>query len=117
MATKSKKKTLSKTDAIRAELRKDAAASPKVVADVLTKRGMKVSAAYVSTIKSADKKRNGQPVRKPGRPSKATLPIGGTGSADKLMEAAFDLVLKAGEQDALKYVQLAARLLNRANSN
>ena len=119
MATK-KKTTLSKTDAIRVELEQDAAASPKAVAALLTKRGIKVSPAYVSTIKSADKKRNGKPSKKPGRPSKAALQMNnGTsnGGADKLMEAAFDLVLKAGENDAQKYVQLASRLLHRVHSN
>ena len=62
------KKSMSKTDAIRAELKKNG--SPSVVAKKLNAKGIKVSAQYVSSIKAADKRRAlaGGQRRKPGRP-------------------------------------------------
>ena len=64
-------KKQSKTDAIRDALK--TTDSPTDVAAMLNKRGIKVSAQYVSTIKANDKRKAeaGAPSRKPGRPRKA----------------------------------------------
>lgn len=116
MAKQSESKNMSKTDAIRAELKKTD--SPKEIAKRLNARGIKVSAQYVSTIKANDKRRQerGYEVGKPGRPRKVT-----TGSdadlqqANDLLLEAIELVIKAGPKKARELVNMAENILARTN--
>ena len=109
----------SKTSAIRAELKKTS--SPKEVAKRLNARGIKVSAQYVSTIKSSDKKRASSGIMraKPGRPPKSAYTNGRGGElqqAGDLMIQAIDLVVKAGPNQARELVNMAERILQRTGS-
>lgn len=112
-------KTMSKTDAIRQALKTTKTGSPSEVAKILNKQGVKVSAAYVSTIKAADKRRAqlGVSTRKPGRPPSApvsaTAASGDITQASALMLDAVDLVLKAGAKEAKQLVDMAERMVNR----
>ena len=114
------KKKQSKTDAIRAALKQND--SPSEVAKLLQKQGVKVSAQYVSTIKTADKKRaeRGGVTRKPGRPkSNGTAAAASNGSVDELQRAsdllgqAVELVIAAGEKEAKQLITTAAKLVAR----
>ncbi len=53
------KRKVNKTQVVTDALAKDPDASPKELAAKLTKQGIKMSAGYVSTIKSAQKKKKG----------------------------------------------------------
>ena len=110
---------MSKTDAIRKALKETKTGSPTEVAAMLNKRGIKVTAAYVSTIKAADKRRAqlGVAARKPGRPPSATVvrpaDSGDLAQASALMMDAVDLVLKAGPKEARQLVDAAEKMVNR----
>jgi len=108
-------KALSKTDAIRRALQQNE--SPKEVAAVLAKQGMKVTAQYVSTIKSNDKRRaaGGKPSKGPGRPPKtASAPAKqDLQAASELLSSAMDLVIKCGGAQARQLVASAEAVINQ----
>lgn|GEM_PF-2623740 len=127
-APKTKTK-LSKTDAIRAELKASKNGSPSEIADKLNKQGIKVTAQYVSTIKANDKRRSesGAPKRKPGRPAGSTnkkstakasvaansMPIDDLKQASELMLQAVELVLKAGAKEARQLINMAEGMVEK----
>ncbi len=109
---------MSKTEAIRAELKKAKNGSPSEVAKKLNARGIKVSAQYVSSIKAADKRRAlaGGIKRKPGRPAgsgKTANVLPELKEANALLLQAVELVLKAGPQQARELVTMAEQMLVR----
>ena len=54
-----KKAAVNKSEAIRAFSKSNPKAGPKEIAETLSKKGIKVSAAFVSTVRSTDKKKSG----------------------------------------------------------
>ena len=117
MATKKKK---SKTEAIREALKESANGSPSEVAQILNDRGIKVSAAYVSTIKSSDKRRAmaGRHGR-PGRPAGSQAMAGSSARTEELKEAselmlkAVDLVVSLGADQARQLISTAEKMVNK----
>ncbi len=71
--------------------------------------------AYVSTIKSAAKKKARRPKRKPGRPRKSEASESLT-DAHALLLKAVDLVLKAGGKEARQLVGMAAQMVERVGN-
>lgn len=122
------KNKISKTDAIRAELKASKNGSPSEIADKLVKQGVNVTAQYVSTIKANDKRRNesGAPKRKPGRPAGSTnkktrasapvnaaMPMDDLKQASELMLQAIELVLKAGAKEARQLINMAEGVVDK----
>ena len=119
-------KKISKTAAIRDALKKVKNGSPTEVAKVLNKQGVKVTPAYVSTIKASDKRKalNGKGGRKPGRPvgsgrkkMSASSPVEDLRQASELMLKAVDLVLKAGAKEAKQLVNMAEQMVARISDD
>lgn len=113
---------ITKTAAIREELRRSKDGSPSAIAKRLIARGIKVSPEYVSTIKASDKRKaqSGSPRRKPGRPAsparelkRASAGSSNLREASELLEKAFELVLLVGEKEAIHLVSTAARMADR----
>lgn len=115
------KSKVSKTSAIREALKSVEGGSPILVAKKLNAAGVKVTAAYVSTIKAADKRRKlaGKPTRKPGRPAgSGSVSPSRIGNADGsfqegLMLKAIDLVVEAGAKEAHVLISLADKMVQR----
>lgn len=112
------KRKQSKTDAIREALKETE--SPKEVAAMLNKQGFKVTAQYVSTIKTNDKRRAaaGGPKRGPGRPAKAATnghaSAGDLQATSDLLMHAMDLVMRAGgEKEAIQLIRSGASILEK----
>lgn len=85
---------------------------------MLTKRGIKVSAQYVSTIKANDRRKAAQGItpRRPGRPPKAKRKNqnGELTQAADLLVAAIDLVTKAGgAAEARELVTMADKIVGK----
>ncbi|MCZ6641267.1 MAG: hypothetical protein O7F71_06800 [Gammaproteobacteria bacterium] len=119
-------KKISKTAAIRDALKKVKNGSPTEVAKVLNKQGVKVTPAYVSTIKASDKRKalNGNSGRKPGRPvGSGRKKMSGSSSVEDLRQAselmlkAVDLVLKAGAKEAKQLVNMAEQMVDRISDD
>lgn len=110
---------ISKTDAIREALKTTPGGSPSMVAKQLVAKGIKVTPAYVSTIKAADKRRelSGRPRRKPGRPAGSGATNGSYSTAgsvkEDLMLKAIDLVVASGAREAHQMINLAEQLVSR----
>ena len=117
----SKAKAMSKTAAIREALKTSADGSPTEVAKTLNAKGIKVSAAYVSTIKASDKRKalSGSPVRRSGRPvgsgknGVGQVPVGDLKEASSLLLKAVDLVLKSGPKEARELVGMAEQMVDK----
>ena len=112
-----KRKGISKTAAIRAALKDNG--SPTEVVALLTKKGIKVSPQYVSTIKANDKRKaaEGKTIRGPGRPPKKASNGRVNGelkqTADLLMSAA-DLIVRAGGvTEARELINMAERIVSK----
>ena len=122
-AAKTNGKKVSKTEAIRDELKATKNGSPSLVAKKLNARGIKVTPQYVSTIKAADKRKalSGMPNRRPGRPAgsgvrQQAVAMAGTGDlqqANDLMLKAVELVLSAGPGEARQLVGMAEKMVER----
>lgn len=110
MAKRSKPKE-SKTAAIRAALKTQS--SPKEVAKKLASRGVKVTPAYVSVIKAADKRKAGGK-----RGAKKANTADGTDAqqAKELMGHALALVLAVGPEQSREFISAAAELADQFNS-
>lgn len=118
-APMAKRKGVSKTAAIRAALKSNA--SPTEVAAMLTKKGIKVSPQYVSTIKANDKRKSaaGKTSRGPGRPPKTAGTKSPNGelkqTADLLMSAADLIVRSGGAAQARDLITMADKIVGRMN--
>jgi len=129
MAKKTATDTISKTAAIRDALKESTSGSPTEIAKILNKKGVKVTPAYVSTVKTSDKRKakTGKRGRKPGRPmgskSKKTTaattstPVDDLKQASELMLKAIDLVLKAGAKEARQLVTVAEQMVERISDS
>lgn len=80
------KKKVNKTQAIKDALNSSSSGSPSEIAAALTKSGIKVSAAYVSTVKS-DMKKKGSGGKKSKRAASNGKSSGDLVSLGNLMEA------------------------------
>ena len=80
-----KKPEVNKTEEIRNILENDPKAKPTEIATILAKRGIKVTAGYVSTIKTALKKKKGS--SKKARKSATAKSSGDHVSLQQLLEA------------------------------
>lgn len=115
---------VTKTDAIREELKRSKNGSPSEIAKKLAARGIKVTPEYVSTIKASDKRKAlaGGPRRKPGRPAGSTRTLRYDVASDdvrqtsELLEKAFDLVLQVGADEARQLIATAERMIRRAKT-
>ena len=122
-SAKKRTKKTSKTDAIRAALAKSETGSPTEVRDVLHKQGIHVTAAYVSTIKAADKKKAllGGPPRKPGRPAGGghshaehrALSSAELEEASGVVLLAVELVMRAGGTQARHLIEQAEAMIEK----
>ena len=110
-----KAKPISKTAAIREELKKHNG-SPKLTAAALTKRGIKVSAQYVSVVKATDKKKAKQSIIVGA--SRNGLKKSAVGSElvedQEMFLSAVDLIRRTGGVgEAHKFVDSAAGILEQ----
>ncbi len=129
MAKKTAAKTISKTAAIRDALKEIKNGSPTEIVKILNKKSVKVTPAYVSTIKASDKRlaKSGKRGRKPGRPTGSTskkkmaatssTPVEDLKQASELMLKAIDLVMKAGAKEARQLVTMAEQMVERISDN
>ena len=121
-----KKKSVSKSAAIRAYLTKSRAARPKEVKAALAKKGVEVSEAMVSkvmhntatgkkrTAKNKPEKKKVSRKRKVARDNAvSTEPLEDVMHAGDLMFQAVELVMKAGEKEAKRLVNMAADMVKR----
>lgn len=67
MAKRKKTASVNKSQAIREYFAEHPDAKPKAAAEALAEKGIVVSAAFVSTIRSTAKRKGGRPVGRPGR--------------------------------------------------
>lgn len=65
-----KKRSVNKSDAIREHVEKHPDDGPSAIADALGKQGIKVTAAFVSTVRSNDKRKSGPKNGRRGRKPK-----------------------------------------------
>ncbi len=108
MARKARGSGVSKSQAIREYITANPDQGPKAVAEALNATGIDVTAAFVSTVKSTDKRKSGKRRGRPGRKP------GGGGDALSL-----DLLLKAkrlaeqlgGVAEAKKAIDAYAKLV------
>ncbi len=116
------KKSPNKTAAIRDALESSTSGSPTEIAKQLNRQGIRVTSAYVSTIKAMEKKKakSGASRRQPGRPSKTRGKTLGVGSAvhdlmqtSDLVLQAVDLVVKVGAKEAKQLVGMAEQMVTR----
>src|SRR5690349_16421397 len=108
MAKKAPAEKINKSAAVREYLKAHPDQGPKVVAETLTAKGIAVTAAYVSTIKTKGDKPTGKKRgRKPGSKNKATRGDG-AGNGDVLS------VIKLARQfvDAAGGTEMAVGILN-----
>lgn len=111
--SKRAKRTMNKTASIRAELQKDPNQSPKKLAEKLTSQGVKVSAAYVSTIKSKLKtgsSANGAATRKSYRSRQQPVV---NGHSEDRFESIFEAVLELGVERVKQMADRAEDLIAR----
>jgi hypothetical protein len=97
-----------KSAAIREYKSKHAEAGPKDIANALTADGLKVSAGFVSTVLSNDKRRGGKGRRKGGRRMGRPAKSSAVGGGDALSK----LVLAKKMSDRLGGVEQARAALN-----
>ena len=112
------KKKQSKSAAIRKAF--ESTDSPKEVVAILKKRGIEVTAAYVSVIKASDKKKtaaagssraSGRARRNETNGQSSTGNLLATG---ELLMQAMDLVVKAGgEKEAAELIRVGASMLKK----
>lgn len=106
---------ISKTAAIREELKKQNG-SPKLTAAALTKRGIKVSAQYVSVVKATDKKKARQSITVGAGRNGATKASAGSELLEvkEMFLSAVDLIKRTGSVgEAHKIIDSAAGILDQ----
>ena len=107
MAKREKKRRVNKSQAIRDYIDKNPGQGPTAVSAALKKQGINVSPAFVSTIKSGDKKRG--VVRPVGRPRlDASRPV----SIEALMQAKKLADEMGGVEEAKRALDALARLVS-----
>ena len=125
MSKKTASKQITKTDAIREELKASKTGSPSEIAKKLVARGIKVTPEYVSTIKASDKRKalSGKPRRGPGRPAGSGMKNGSGATApgdlketSELMLKAVELVVKAGPAEAKQLINVAQQMVEQMGS-
>lgn len=111
-----KKREVNKTAEIKDYLAQHANAAPAEVSVELKKKGVDVSPAYVSTIKSSMKSK-GKGKKKAGgrKAAKGTSPAQDVKHAGELVFHAIDLVMKAGYKEAAALVEMAGKMVDRVN--
>lgn len=105
-----KKSNVNKTAAIKSELEKSADGSPQRISQTLAKQGIKVSPAYVSTIKSkinAGKRPNLAVSTRNGHSGQTTQGI------DRFATI-FECVLESGADEVRRMADRAEQLITRA---
>ncbi len=107
---KPKKGEPSKTDAIRAALEATPNTSPKDLAEQLTSQGTKVSAVYVSTIKSSLKKRGQLPSGKAARSTARNNGRSDQIPVESLVEAKRSVEKAGGVDEARKALDVLSKL-------
>lgn len=111
------KRKVNKSEAVR-ELIAEGKGSPKEIATLLNKKGVKVSAAYVSNIKTQMSKKGSKVTKgRRGRVAASASTNGsatsnGNGSSTAIMSAV-DLVLHVGPREAHKMVDVANNMITR----
>lgn len=76
-----------KSEAIRGYKRDNSSAGPKEIAEALTKDGIKVTSAFVSTVLSNDKRKTGKPTGRRGRGPGRRPAVESTSSINQLIQA------------------------------
>ena len=119
MAVKKKKttrkKTINKSQAIRDYVKANRKAGPTEVQAALAKKGIKVSPALVSTVKSnsAKKKAAGKKVKVTVKQAPEHTPLQDMKEAGELMIKAVELVVKAGAKEAQQLVSSATEIVKK----
>lgn len=110
------KREVNKTAEIKEYLAQHANAAPAAVSEELKKKGIDVSPAYVSTIKSSLKSKKKAKSKAGGnKTAKGTSPAQDVKHAGELVFQAFDLVMKAGIKEATALVEMAGKMVDRVN--
>ena len=108
------KRKVNKSEAVR-ELISEGKGSPKEIATLLNKKGVKVSAAYVSNIKTQMSKKGSKVTKgRRGRVASSTnvASANGNGSSTAMMNAV-DLVLHVGAKEAHSMIDVANSMITR----
>ena len=115
MAKKKAGGDVNKSAEIRAYLKDQPKAKPADVAAALNGRGIDVTAAYVSSIKTSSKKRRKSKTKRrtTAQAGKDTSPVQDVMSAGELMYQAVDLVMKAGVKEAKSLIEVAGKMVNK----
>jgi hypothetical protein len=110
-----KKSAINKTKLIKDAMAANPEATPKEIADSLSKHG--ISAQYVSTVKfNMNKKSDGRPVGKPGRrPATASIGSAGKSTSSSSGIEYSDLVKAKSLADQMGGVQKAKAVLDALN--
>lgn len=119
---KKKAASVNKSAEIRAYMKEHPKAKPAQVAAAFKERGIKVTPGYVSSIKTASKKRRGKGKAKakakraaaaPKSKAAGTTAVQDMMSAGELMYQAVDLVMKAGFKEAKSLVEVAGKMVSK----
>lgn len=120
------KKQLNKSQAVRDALSKSDTGSPSEIVETLAAEGIKVSAAFVSNIKSQEKKRRTASANPNvdlasilSGVSSSSAPVGSKEleSASRLIMQAVDLVVNAGPNQARELIVVAEKLVQTISQN
>ena len=120
--TAKKNKAVNKSQAIRDYLKTDKNAGPKEVQSALAKKGIKVTDALVSNVKSnAKKKKKKKAARKNvkvrgSKKSAKHTPLQDVRQAGDLLLQAVELVAKAGAKEAQQLVIAASEVVKKIRS-
>jgi arginine repressor len=115
MAKKNTRGEVNKSAEIRTYLQENPKAKPAETVAALKQRGIDVTAAYVSSIKTSSKKRKKSKAKRraAAQASKDTTPAQDVMSAGELMYQAVDLVMKAGFKEAKSLIEVAGKMVNK----
>jgi arginine repressor len=114
-----KKKPVSNSQAIRDYLKTHKNAGPKEIQAALAKKGIKVTAALVSNVKSNAKKKSAGTQAKVRVTKKAAdrTPLQDVKEAGDLLMQAVELVVKAGAKEAQQLVSTASEVVKKIRSS
>ena len=102
---KKAKEGANKSQLIRSYIAEHPEATPRGVAEAMAAQGVEVSAQFVSTVKSNDKKKGGKAPGKRGpKPKGAAAPANGFATAMPLFQAAGDFLKLAGDKATAQQV-------------
>jgi hypothetical protein len=112
MAKKSRGEGPNKSEAIRAYTKKNADAGPTEVAAALAKDGIEVTAAFVSTVLSNDRRKSGKSGKRGGKGRGRAAAASTGASLEHLIEAKKLIQKMGGIDEARQAINLLAKILD-----